>query len=960
MRLKRHVALVVLAAAALVFAAVAMAGTTGKIVGRVTDAKTGDPLPGVNVIVQGTTLGAATDVDGYYVILRLPPGTYTLVAQMIGYQPQRVENVRVNVDMTTTINFKLQQTVVEVGKAVTVVAQRPIVQMDMTSSLASVQADEISNLPVQEMSDVLELQAGLVKDAFGGIHVRGGRSGEVAYWVDGIQTTDVYNGQLGVEVENSAIQELQVISGTFNAEYGQAMSGIVNIVTKEGSEHFNGEIQTYLGDYVTFDDRTYFVLKPKKMTRDAIYSPDPDSLERINPLSGWNPIYNFQASLSGPIPFTSGKATFFANIRRYVTDGYLYGLRWFTPQGLLGDGKLVPMNPYRKTSVQSKLAYRLRPGLKLTYTLLWNKNRFRYYDHYFKYNPDALYHRFEDGMNHILGLVHTLSPKTYYEFKVSRFETKYRHYLYEDPYDAPAYVAHVDSADTNNVWYTISDMDPVGYVHPDSLMAPAPWSFSDGGTPLQHFRRRTAYVVTKFDLTSQITRHHEVKTGFEGRFHDLSMVDFTLVPKKVGNTDIRPFQPDVPPRTSPLHNEFHNKPIELSAYIQDKMEFKEVIVNLGVRFDYFDPDAKILADPSDPNIDDPFKPEHKYKNWDPATPESLLVEYTREEREKFWWKDAPAKMQLSPRFGIAYPITDNGVIHFSYGHFFQVPQFEYLYGEIKVPRTAGNATLLHNPDLKPQRTVMYEIGLQQQIAQNIGIDVTMFYRDIRDWVGVGPPIPTPIPSVSYTKFVNRDYANVRGVTLSVDKRYSNYFAFNLDYTFQIAEGSASNPQDEYFDQLSNRAPRIQLIPLAWDQRHTLNGTISVGTSTWRVSLIGRYWSGQPYTPRFPVGMVAGTSAFVGLRENSARKPAQNSFDLRIYKQFKLGRYGLALFANVYNLFDQRSPTNVYTDTGSPDYTLDIRSVGADPHRVSTLEDNTVHPDWYIPPRQIQLGASLTF
>ncbi len=951
---------VAIVASVMFFGLAAHAGTTGKIVGRVVDAQTGDGLPGVNVIVEGTMMGAATDAEGYYTILRLRPGVYTLVARMMGYRPHRVENVRVSADLTTTINFRLEPTVVDIGRELTVVAERPVIQRDMTSSLASVQADQISVLPVEEMTDVLELQAGLVKDALGGLHIRGGRAGEVAYWIDGIAATDVYNGQLGIDVENSAIQELQVISGTFNAEYGQAMSGIVNIVTKEGTDKFSGKVQAYVGDYVTFDDKTYFVMKPRRRDRNALYSPDPDSLERINPLSGLSPVYDLQVSLSGPVPYLGKRATFFTNFRRYDSRGYLYGLRWFTPQGLLGDGKIVPMNPFAKTSLHAKLAYRLTPNLKLTYTVLWNANRFKYYDHYFKYNPDALYHRFEDGFNQIFGATHMISSKTFYELKISRFSTSYKHYLYEDPTNAVRYVEHVDPADTTRKWYTIDPADAVGYVHPDSLYAPAPWSFSDGGTPTQHFRRSTSYWVAKFDLTSQATRNHQMKTGFEARFYKVDMTDFSVIPRKIGNTDVVPFEPAIPPRVSPNYNAFSNRPFEISAYVQDKMEFKDVIVNLGVRFDYFNPDAKILADPADPNIHAPFNPQHKYKNWSPTTPESLLVEYTVEEREKFWWKKASPKMQVSPRFGIAYPITDRGVIHFSYGHFFQMPQFEYLYGEIEVPRTSGVATLLHNPDLKPQRTVMYELGLQQQIGENIGVDVTMFYRDIRDWVGTGPPIQTSLPSVVYTRYENKDYANVRGVTLSINKRYSNYFEASLYYTYQVAEGSASNPNDEYFDRLANRAPRIQLIPLAWDQRHTLNGTVSIGTSSWRVSLIGRYWSGKPYTPRFPVTMVAGTSAFVGLRENSARLPTVNSFDLRLYKQFRFGRVGLAVFANIYNVFDQRSATWVYTDTGSPHYTLDVRSVGADPRRVSTLEDNTVHPEWFIEPRQVQVGVALTF
>ncbi len=204
------------------------AGTTGKITGKITDSTTGDPLPGANIILEGTTMGAASDLEGYFIIINVPPGTYQVKAMMMGYQPKRVENVRVSIDLTTTINIELNSSVLDLGEEVTVVAEREIIKKDMTSSLAAVSADEIKTMPVQEIADVLELQAGLVRDAVGGIHVRGGRSGEVAYWVDGIAATDMYSGNMGIEVENSSVQELQVIRGTFNAEYGQAMSGIVN------------------------------------------------------------------------------------------------------------------------------------------------------------------------------------------------------------------------------------------------------------------------------------------------------------------------------------------------------------------------------------------------------------------------------------------------------------------------------------------------------------------------------------------------------------------------------------------------------------------------------------------------------------------------------------------------------------------------------------------------------------
>jgi len=932
-------------------------GTTGKLVGKITDGNSGEPIPGVNVILEGTMMGAATDLEGDYIVLNIPPGIYTVRASMMGYTSSRRENVRISIDLTTNMNIKISETVLD-GQEVTIVAEREIIQKDMTSSLAAVGAEEIESMPVQEVDDVLELQAGLVRDAVGGIHVRGGRSGEVAYWVDGIAATDVYSGSMGLEVENASVQELQVISGTFNAEYGQAMSGIVNIVTKDGGSELTGEITGYIGDYLpSGGSREFGLYKPVLADIGAIRSPHPDSVEHINPLNDFNNIFNFQGSFSGPVPILP-QLTFFSTFRYYTTDGYRYGLRWFTPQGEKGDAETVPMEPFKKLSGQFKLTWQLTNSLKLTYNLLGNDNTFRWYDRFYKYNPDGDYQRFENSLNQILGITHILGARTFYELKLSRFSTEYKHYVYEDPLKSVTYdsVRNIDGVDTIVPLYVTSEET---YVYPDSgNFAPASWSFQDGGMKMGNFQRQTQYTVAKFDLTSQITKRHEIKTGFEARFYELTMDDFHIIPKFEGTEEITPFQPMIPELDTPNHNTYEHNPIELSAYFQDKMEYKDMIVNFGLRFDYFDADAKVYADPMDPNINDPYKKAHRYQN--PDAPEDELVEYTLAEREEFWWKDVSKKIQISPRFGIAYPITDRGVIHFSYGHFFQMPAFSMLYGNLDIAKTSGSTTFLSNADLNPQKTVMYEIGLQQQLSSNIGIDLTLFYRDIRDWVGSGPLNPTYLKSVSYTKYINKDYSNVKGVTFSLNKRYSNYFEASIDYTYMVAEGTASNPQDEYHDRLNERAPRIQIIPLGWDQRHTLNGHVSMGTSNYRVSLLGRYWTGMPYTPSFAVGEVAGASAFSGLQENSANRPDITTFDLKLYKQFNLGSFRYSIFAYIFNLLDTRGQTSVFSDTGDADYTLDIRNASSDEKRVSLLDDNAVHTEWYIEPRLIQLGFSIGF
>ena len=283
---------------------IALSGTTGKISGKVLDADTNLPLAGVNVVVSGTGLGAATRIDGTFTILNIPPGEYTVKASFIGFKQTNMENVHVSVGLTTKIEFNLFTSAI-VGEEVIVISERPIIVRDRTSSEVHISSDELEFTPIQEVNDILQTKAGITKDASGGLHCRGGRSSEVVYMVDGIPVTDVFYGALGVELEKSSILELQIVTGTFNAEYGEAMSGIVNIITKTGGKNLHGSLTFYAGDYNSGDTELFM------------------NLDDLNPIEN----YNIQGSLSGPLPLTSDKFRFYANARFFSSQGYLYGAR---------------------------------------------------------------------------------------------------------------------------------------------------------------------------------------------------------------------------------------------------------------------------------------------------------------------------------------------------------------------------------------------------------------------------------------------------------------------------------------------------------------------------------------------------------------------------------------------------------------------------------------------------------
>ena len=282
----------------LIFISGVFAQTTGKISGNITDEDTKEPLIAANVIVKDSNLGAATDVEGYYSIVNIKPGLYTLVVDMIGYKQLVLENVRVSVNRTTTIDASLSPTVIQ-GETVTVEVDAITAKKDQTSTIKNISTDQIEKLAVEDLGAIVGMQAGVVEG-----HFRGGRTTEVTYLVDGIQVDEVFGGSSSMlSIEPDVIQDLEVITGTFNAEYGNAMSGVVNAVTKDGSNKLSGSFSSGFGEYVTGNTNIFMGLDKFTFNR--------------------NQDYKFQ--LSGPI--LKDKVFFFFNVRDQNNRNHLNSLK---------------------------------------------------------------------------------------------------------------------------------------------------------------------------------------------------------------------------------------------------------------------------------------------------------------------------------------------------------------------------------------------------------------------------------------------------------------------------------------------------------------------------------------------------------------------------------------------------------------------------------------------------------
>ncbi|MFA6467268.1 MAG: TonB-dependent receptor [Bacteroidota bacterium] len=902
------------------------AGTTGKIAGTIVDSRTGEPLPGVNIILVGTPYGAVSDFDGNYSIGNLPPGIYTIRASSIGYSAVSMSNVKVNIDLTSTNDFKLAEETV-VGEEVVITAERQLVQKDLTSKTAVVGGDDIKALPVTEIGQVLSLQAGYV-----GGSLRGGRSGEVATWIDGVPVTDVYNGNQVVEINKSAVQELQLISGAFNAEYGQAMSGIVNIATREGGLKFTGGIGTYMGDYLSTNEELY-------------------------PGLSFNPIHirNIEGNISGPI---IGEAlTFFANARYIYFNGWEMGFRRFNPSNIAftdstntfriyrdasgkGDSAVVPLGNSERRYAQAKIAWKILPLMKLTGNFIFDYSTNKTGDkRMYRYNPDGIANGHDFSNTFIFQLSHTLNSNTYYTLGGSAFVKDSKEYLYEN-------------------------MNDSRYVHPLLFQTQDSYSFFTGGTDLRHNTRSTRTYLLKLDVSSQVNQMNLFKVGAEVRTYDIRQDNIQLQPINTQSTiDVSKDNPYIQTQvldiSSSSHNRYKHNPYEMSAYIQDKMEFKNIIVNIGVRFDYFEPDGKVLRDPRDPSIYTPIIPANRFHDLDgDGIQDAGETDKTPAERAAYWYKDATAKAQFSPRLGVSFPITDRGIVHFSYGHFFQVPRFERLYEnpDFKIGQGTGNQGLIGNADLKPEETISAELGVQQQVSDDVALDVTAYIRDVRGLTGTrSAEIYVFGDAAKYSMFTNSDFGFVKGIVLTAEKRFSGGLTAKADYTFQIARGTASDVNEARNAVTSGALPEVQLVPLEWDQRHTLNVTVAYNTGSWLISGIGQYGSGRPYTPRKSQDIST-------LLTNSQLKPVSFNVDLNTSYEFSLDFVRMIVFARVFNVFDFRNETGVFDDTGRAGFTLDEATARkTNPsERVNTLQEWFTRAGNYSEPRRIEFGINLEF
>lgn len=890
---------------------VLLAGTTGKISGTVVD-EDGTPIVGAQVFIEGTTIGSLSDLDGNYNILNVKPGTYTLVVSYLGFATSKTEQVKVNVDQTTQINVRLREATIA-GEEVLVTAVRPIVEKDQTTTTAYISAEQIEALPITGINEAINNQAGVVDG-----HFRGGRIGEVAYLVNGVPINNAFNNNASFEVEQNMVSSLEVISGVFNAEYGQALSGVVNIVTKGVSDKWTANVLAYTGGYVSNRKQEFI---SRKSGPGAFLTVDDFGREQVSYTEAANMVGTNDVQLSVGGPIIKDKLGIQTTIRYFGEEGHLLGRDLFRPSdrsfnvnnsspdnwiiNSTGTGDIEAVNYFDRYSLNTSLVYEFSSRFKIDYNIFLQQQTGRNYDHSFKYNPSGINKYHNLTQTHILGLRYVFGDKTFANLSYSLLRDQGEFRLYDDPTD-PRYVDE-----------TFDDTEGA-------------FSFNMGGNYLSTSRDITTTHTIVGDITSQLNNVVLVKAGFSTRLHDLDNESYGI--RVDANTGFLPERSDDPFQNFKLDV----NPYEFAAYAQTKIEYDDLIVNAGIRYDYFNPDFVVPRDWTQAillNINDPNNPGQTISN-------RLAAQSTS---------------QLSPRLGVAFPISEQGVLRFSAGLFFQTPQLNLIFQNAEFERNpTANPASFGNANLKPERTLSFEVGLQQGITDEVGLELTIFSKDIRNLTGAEFGRATDGQNI--TRFINLDYGTIKGTTFSLYQRGRGPLSWTVDYTLQFATGSASNPTEAFNRFQSGLEQIIRLQRVDWDRRHVLNTTLTYNTGFGlTISNITNIRTGTPYTTQRNL-----SQSFI---PNNEDKPLWINSNFRFYYKPPKLKQNAQLFVQIDNAFDTRAHFGVYSDSGlgteSVFYSRLINA-GSQAGGLNSIEEFYRNFSLLGPPRNVKIGISYKF
>jgi outer membrane cobalamin receptor len=920
-RLKRRphrLTLFVAVAVASCFASSALAQGTGDIIGRVVDAETGSPLPFASVGIANSVLGANSQQDGGFLIRGLAPGRYTLRASYIGYEEQEL-TVTVEAFRATEANFRLSPKSAA-GKVDTVLVtgERPLVDVAEVSTVRRTTADEIAKLPVDDLFDVVERQIGVTGDNEE-LHIRGGRTDETLFQIDDVAMKNVITGgAVGGSFSAKAMQNVEVITGGYQAEYGQAISGIVRAELKEAGDVTRTSVEYQTG---SFDTQRFF-------------------LQTEGPLLPQDGNY--------PIP---GQLSFLLGIDALATDTYLPSLRDATDYD----------NPLRRTlrsghtnsfagitwsyddflrprqdnsmNIYAKLTWRATPRhkLNLTFTKFVNLDHcftcYRVgdevldaasdrggYNYSFRDQMDQFPTITEETSTQVFNWRWALSNRAYSNFTFSHFYNNQeeavqgrRPWVPEEEYDA--------WVPTGRDTFFVADQN------------------GDFPRYINFFDDRYSF---KFNLTHRWQEHHEFKGGFETSYHTLQMINIQNPTEGEGGL-------------GSVRDLYRVNPSDGAFFLQNQFSYHGFAGHVGIRGDYL-----FLGTAADRAA---------------AQQENVAAEYFSDTGSFFGRR---YKLFWSPRLAVNHPITDRSKIHFNFGHFIQWPRYIYYFAKIS-SRSSEAFPVEGNLNLDPQRSVQFQLGIEHELSPRDVVNVAVYNKDSYDY-------PTATRTVEATRqrlvYVNSDFARTRGIELEYRHLRSRRTSGHLSYEFLIATGKPADPNrikqvDPEALETGDAEPDLNEEFMPWNRPYRLQASIDFRfgpgdrprllflrlPDRWGVNFFYSLRSGKPFTPTDERGQRTG-------KKNSANAPFESVLDMKFDKYWNVGsRSRFTLRFELRNVLDNPSVRRVDSSTGE----VPTFGVGRwHPNNLTSdvseavVRDRLADPSYYGEGRNLRLGIEVSF
>jgi len=906
-----------IAASSVMFAQTA----NSKIAGTVTDVD-GNPLVGANVLVVGSSLGAATDELGRYFILDVPVGNYEVRAEYIGYKTYNESNVKTSVGFTTSVDFVMDVASVA-GEEVTVVRERKLVNTNATNTTRVVDKELIDNFAVRGVGNIVNLQAGVVNGFF-----RGSRSADNKYFIDGVPVKDLFGGgNFTGQVAQEALQEVSVQAGGASSEYGGANGGVVNLTTRSGGNQWNFGV-----NYITALGSTDY-----STDKDKLYS---------------NGYENLTVDFGGPLS---------ENLRMYmsVTNNKFGGSLssghrvkgTVTPCATMEecegiDNLLWIQEIVRNNNDTNVQASSLTPELNTTSYLGYSDYR-RVWGP--KTHDDSESNRFVANLTYSLGSLklklgaqgsdgwsrgssnstqvynenimgsgsynensfglvylnasYAISPLSYIKLAVSQqaYETETTNERHGDVLTDYG----LRSTDLSSPYYYWRRN---GYGNSSAQLGGLLGQSSYGYQYASYYLRNTDTNTISVDYLNQIG-FNEFKMGASIENHEISYYSdpnperrtyqFNVLDKD-GSGDISASE-YADANANPndwwfsvlkdsyvsnlgydiYGNEYNGayneashmlapgEPVQQRFYLQNKFELNDVVVQLGLAYESFDSGAMAPDSDGDGKGDADGYDQLYFRN--------LRLNRDGDENGNYAWEKVPVETDLQPRIGIAFPVTERTVFRANYSRYWQPVTLSNLYvsdTRISSNFLLGNFTTTGNAALKPERSTQYEIGVEQMIGQNAAIKLEGFYKESKDYLFLETRKDAQISTLGteslsqfqWTQYKNGDFLVSQGMTASFEMRRVDGWLAQVNYTLSEARGTGSTGSSNYYvSYLEGEYPKTLSI-LSYDQTHTANAILDYRSPAMSgfmkgagMNMVVKYGSGTKYTPMQMASQVFGNT-----------------------------------------------------------------------------------------------------